>query len=784
MRVVGGLRRGLLSATALACVVLQGALPWHSALAQEMDALADEIPADAQMLLEADTLVYNRDADTVSAVGGVRIDYGGNRLVAQRVTYHRRSGRLVASGNVEIVERSGTIIRASQIDITDDFRDGFVNALQVETTDETYFGAESAERREGRVTTFNNGIYTACKACEDDPDRPRLWQIKARKIIWNGEARTIRFEDARFELFGMPIAGLPYFEIADHTVKRKTGFLIPSAVFSSELGYGLTVPYYIALGPTYDLTVKATGLTRQGFLGEAEWRQQFDNGHYNLKIAGIHQASPSAFAAGTVDSMVTNRAMIGTAGRFRINPRWTFGWDILAQTDKNFSRTYGIEGFDSYVHRSQVYLTGLNDRNYFDMRFMRFHVQETAPDTLATSINDRQPWVLPSIDYARTHGQPVAGGELTLDANVRAIYRETEHFVAGVPAIPGLGGTSARLTAEAEWRRTIVTGNGLVITPLLHVRGDAFQSDPSAAGAANIGTLAAALGVPADIRSEYYRTMATAGLEIRYPVLFSNGSSSHVVEPVGQVFVRPDEPHAGRLGIPNEDAQSFVFDASTLFERDKYSGYDRIEGGTRANLGIRYSGSFAGGWTADALVGQSYHLAGVNSFATADLVHAGFASGLETDTSDLVGMAGFATPYGLSASIGGRLDEQTLDVRRAEVKTGYTSDALDASLRYTYIQAQPLYGMPVDRRELELAGTYRFADNWRVFGAGTFDFASDRLVSGTIGFGYEDECFSYVLAYRETRSVLGTQPTERTVGFRVSLRTLGDFGRGAGEPTF
>src|SRR5690606_29177468 len=122
--------------------------------------------------------------------------------------------------------------------------------------------------------------------------------------------------------------------------------------------------------------------------------------------------------------------------------------------------------------------------------------------------------------------------------------------------------------------------------------------------------------------------------------------STHVIEPVAQIFVRPDEPFAGRFGVPNEDAQSFVFDASNLFERDKWSGYDRIEGGTRANLGIRYSGTFASGWTADALVGQSYHIAGLNSFATPDLVHAGAESGLETDVSDFVAMVGVSSPDG------------------------------------------------------------------------------------------------------------------------------------------
>ncbi len=91
----------------------------------------------------------------------------------------------------------------------------------------------------------------------------------------------------------------------------------------------------------------------------------------------------------------------------------------------------------------------------------------------------------------------------------------------------------------------------------------------------------------------------------------------------------PTSPWQARL--PNEDAQSFVFDATTLFERDKFSGYDRIEGGTRANVGFQYTGTFDNGYKLHGIFGQSYQLAGQNSFATDDLVNAGANSGLETD---------------------------------------------------------------------------------------------------------------------------------------------------------
>ena len=80
------------------------------------------------------------------------------------------------------------------------------------------------------------------------------------------------------------------------------------------------------------------------------------------------------------------------------------------------------------------------------------------------------------------------------------------------------------------------------------------------------------------------------------------------------------------------------------------------------------------------IVGQSYHLGGDNSFASPDLVNVGAYSGLETDTSDFVGLVGFATPTGLSASASARLDEQTLRTApRRDSRPAMSTDALSVT---------------------------------------------------------------------------------------------------------
>lgn len=748
----------LAATTALACLFVATA-PVNSHAQTVEDLAAQRVSPDSQLLLVADELIYDNSNETVTASGGVQIDYGGNKLVARQVTYDQKTGRLLASGNVEIIETDGNRIYAEQIDITDDFRDGFVNALRVETVDNTRFAAESAERTQGNVTTFNQGVYTACEPCKDRPEKAPVWQIKSRKIIWNQQKKTVRFEGATFELFGMPIAGLPYFEMADPTVKRKTGFLMPGIRYKSELGVGVSVPFYVALAPSYDLLFNGTYYSKQGFLGEAEFRQRLERGTYSLKIAGINQNAPEEFNLNTTDRNNEGRAMIGSKGLFQINPRWTFGWDVLAQTDKNFSNRYSIGGYDQVYRRNEVYLTGLAGRNYLDLHAYKFNVQEAVDSD--NGRDSRQPWVA-STDYSWTAPASFIGGELNLDANLQGISRDELDEVTGATLngfgnVLGVSGTSGRLTAELEWKRTIIVPGGLAITPFFAARADAWTVDTNDL-----------------IRSEAMKAMATAGLDVRWPILFSTTSATHILEPVAQIFARNDERFAGEL--PNEDAQSLVFDAASLLERDKFSGWDRMEGGTRANLALRYSGTFANGWSANALFGQSYHLAGENPYASPDLVAVGAYSGLETDTSDYVAAASLSNGAGLTLGIRGRFDEETFETRRGEAGVAFSRKPLSGALRYAFIQKQPQYGFNTDRHEVTGAASINFNDNWRAFGSTTYDIENKYTPRMSLGIGYDDSCTIYTVTYSETRTLSTKDDPTKSIGFFLSFRTLGDIG--------
>ncbi|MGV8939767.1 MAG: LPS-assembly protein LptD [Allorhizobium sp.] len=755
--------------TALLCLSPAAAANVRAEDDPTFGALAGDIPEDAKLLLAANEMIYNRDAELITAIGGVQINYNGYQMVARRVEYNQKTGRLMATGDIEMIQPDGNRLYADSLDVTDDFADGFLQAMRIETSDNTRFAAESGERVAGRDIILHKGVYTACLPCADHPERPPLWQIKAERVIQNGEKHTVRLEKARFEIFGQPIAYVPAITMPDHTVKRKSGFLFPTMSYSQHLGFGIGVPYYWAISNHMDATFKPTYFTGQGVLMDIEVRKRFESGETTLRFAGIDQTNPGVFAAGSSDAKETTRFLAASTGKFEINPRWTFGWDVMRESDNNFATTYSLGPFSDNPHINQVYLTGQGERNFFDMRGYYFDVQDSDVNSTAEK---KQAVVLPILDYSYTAPDPVYGGELTADLNFTSLTRSNEDTitVGKSTRYRGLNGSMSRLTGEAEWKRTYATDSGLLLTPLLAARGDAFGIDMDAPTGYTGGYSDSATAT---------RYMATAGLEARYPVLMTTDSSSHVFEPIAQLYVRPDEQLAGQL--PNEDAQSFVFDATSLFDRDKFSGFDRVEGGTRANIGVRYTGTFDNGFGVRGIAGQSYQIAGLNSFATDDLVKVGADSGLETARSDYVAMIGLDTPFGVALNGNVRLDEKTLDVRQTSATATFTNTRLTTSLTYLQLEAQPDYGFTTASSEIQATNTLRLNNNWSLTGAATWDVNNKYFATHSFGVTYADECTTLALTYSNSRDLANTTANDWTVGAVLTFRTLGDLKVGTND---
>lgn len=718
-----------LSACVLAASSLAGA---GTAMAKE-DLLKmgmDKNATNQPMLLQADELIYDKKNDQIIAKGNVEVYYKNYALVADNLMYDQKAKTLNAVGNVRLKEPDGGVVNADRLSLTDDFRDGFIRSFSAVTKDEARIAASSAYRKDGNTTVFERGVFTPCKQCESDPDAPPIWRIKAGKITHKKDEGNVYFEDGVFEVFGVPLVWVPYFYYPDPTVKRRSGFLGPEFGHSTDLGFYGGVPYYYALSPSADLTVTPIMTTDAGFLLKSEWRQRLSNGSYRVEAAGVVDEDPE-------EGRGKFRGSIQTKGEFDLGSFWKWGWDATLESDDTFRRFYKLDDVFATDRISTVYLVGQNDRNYFSANLYHFG------GLTATDDDDTDSIVHPSIDYNYIFANPVMGGELSYDANVLSLSRDN-------------GGDVNRIVNQLKWRRAFTDPMGEIITPFMQARADLYKTT-SFNFTDDDGNLVSEDGTTA------LRGSAVAGLEYRYPFVKRTETATHIVEPIGQIIVRPDIKDQGK--IPNEDAQSLVFDDTLLFDIDKFSGYDRIETGTRANVGVQYTIDTAAGWNARVVAGQSFQVAGQNSF--------GEDTGLENNQSDYVAGLYLDLSRNLQFVSQIRLDENDLSIKREDFQLTGSYGPFMASANYVNSRAQPALDFTRDREEFAAAAAIKLADHWSVFGDIRYDLDDDLMIRNAIGVKYTDECFMLSVSYVETNVEDGDIRPDQTVLVRYNLLNLG-----------
>ncbi|MTI42315.1 LPS-assembly protein [Roseibium hamelinense] len=757
-------------AAASFCLVL--ASPVQAQDNSLQNALAGQVDPNADLLLESSRIIYDFDRDIITAVGDVQVFYDGITVQAEQIVFNRRQDQLTAQGNVILIEPGGNVVRTSTLTLSEDLKNGFAQALRLDTPQRTRFIAEEATRQDGNVTTFKNGLYTVYTKPTTPPDKPPLWRIKAATIVHDQQEKTIYYEDASLEFFGTPIAYVPYFSMPDPTVKRKSGFLIPSGVASTNLGFGASIPYYWALSPYYDLTTTLTPLSEQGVVGDAAFRQRLSSGQYTLAAAGLFQAQPSKFAGTSGDQRW--RGAVKTTGSFDIAENWTLGWDATYKSDRVFLKDYSFVSFSDNNETSEIYLEGNTLRNSLAIRGYAFSISQEDYTTdgqfdapgfspVGSDLQDKQPFVAPVVDYNYVFDDPVAGGELSFTGNFTSLTRaETDAFnINGTDRFRGVDGTFSRVSMKGDWRRTFIDPLGQTFTPFAYMRGDLFfiasaDEDVSAlAGESFVG-----------------RAMPAAGLEYRYPFVATFAGGNQILEPVAQVIVRPDEQRIGEL--PNDDAQSIVFDSTTLFDYDKFSGFDRAEGGSRLNVGFNYKLQLDEGYYLSALFGRSYQIGGENSYAKPDILGATLDSGLASDASDYVSSLYFDMRQGARLGAQARFDDDDFSVNRLQAQATAAYGPVVSTVAYAFLNAQPDVGIDDPREEILGAASLRLEENWRIFGSVRYDIENADIVQDGFGIGYDDEGFSLSVSYAEDRSRNDGDEVDRTLFLRIGLRTIGN----------
>ncbi len=130
------------------------------------------------------------------ANGNAQFYYDNKVLEADKVIYDRAAKRVFAEGNVKMTDENGAVTYSTRLELTDNFRDGFIDSLRLESPTvvrgerlNVRFSRRAPNGTDGQTTTFALGTYTACEPCKDNPEKAAFWQVRAARSFTTPKRR-------------------------------------------------------------------------------------------------------------------------------------------------------------------------------------------------------------------------------------------------------------------------------------------------------------------------------------------------------------------------------------------------------------------------------------------------------------------------------------------------------------------------------------------------------------------------------------------------------------------
>lgn len=749
-----GLRHALVMTLAIACASLLSP-PAHAALLPP--SFFDRIPetTSGQAGVEADQLFFNSETNVITAHGHVGLSYSGYYATADHMVFNQTTRDLELTGNVVIVDPDGTQYKATHVVLTGGFKNAVLESMSMLSTDGAMVTADRTEKIRGERTILINGAYTPCGECIGKNGKTIGWRVRSTRMEHNTVDHYVDVEQPVLEVLGVPVAWFPWMRLPDPTDERFSNFRAPSYSYTDKIGWKLSLPYYSALDRDMGVLFTPSLVTSQGLLLSTEFAHNVGNiGRYSVTASGIYQLNPDKFTPGFGN---TNwRGAIQTSGQFTPVEHWTTGWSYTTFTDPAFLTDYLIPT-DSPV-TNEVYAEYLTDDTFAEARVQEFVLL----GEIAKATQDKQARALPFGRFNHLVDLGPDNGEIQVEGEFLNVDRTADSTATagGVPYVTGYAGQKAHGVVQAMWSRQFIAG-GLAITPYAGARFDAASYN----GGSALNPVASTL----------YTATPFAALDMRYPFIASDGGTTHVIEPIAQLVYRASDVTA--TGITNDNAQSFVFDDSNVFSFNRFSGTDRQETGLRANIGGHYLASFEDGSYLDFIVGQSFHLAGLNALSTADAANAGVGAGLSNSASDIVvglrGKAGSLLTYGAKAG----LDVSTASISKVALDTHLAFEGWALGVDYSYLAADPARGALIAQQDLGGSVSVPLADYWTANASAGWNLTAGELINYGLDVTYDD---GYVMLKADVTSTGPLVYDPDTLTYRLTFKLRGADGTGIG----
>ena len=681
-------------------------------------------------ILVADALQVEA-GDRLIASGNVEVLQDETRMTASRVIYDDSDGSLIVEGPIRIAGPRGEILLADSAELDRELRDGLLTGARLVLDQQLQLAAAQGRRVDGRYTQLSRVVATSCRICGDDG--VPLWQIRARQVIHDEEARQLYFENAQFRVAGVPIFWAPRLRLPDPTVERARGFLIPTLSSSSLLGLGVKTPYFIPIGDHQDVTLTPY-LSPETTTLEFRYRRAFANG--DLQVLG----------AVSRDSLQPDaRGYLFADGRFDLRRDYTLEFQLRTVSDPSYLSDYDYDGADRLD--SAISLTRARRDEFVGLRFVHYESLRAGEDY------DTQPALVADLRTERRFFPAALGGELRLGGVAHGHYRySSDPFDGPDDDTLSDGRDVARLGVDLSWRDRWTLPGGLRAGITAQLWIDRFSTTDDVAVAADATSVTPA-----------------AAIELRWPLLRQGPAGGRtLLEPVLQAgWVGEDRPN-----VANDESTRPEFDEGNLLSLSRFAAADRRARGQSLAGGLRLLHQAPGGWQVGSTVARVWQAEPSTDFTR--------SSGLDSGLSDWLVATHFEPPDGLRLTARGLLDE-SIQFSKAEASLGWEGDRLSLDATYLLLVTDPEEERDKAQSEWTLAGSYDIDRHWQTSARARYDLSGQRLDRLGLGLRYRNECidvgFSASRRYARSANIAPSTNFDLTVA-------LNGFGTGGSGKEF
>ena len=154
-------------------------------------------------------------------------------------------------------------------------------------------------------TIIGKGVFTTCKRNDDCPP----WEFLASKITHDKKKKTINYENAWLKIYDKPVFYFPKFFHPDPTVKRQSGFLMPSFTGSNSTGSAFTLPYFHVFSNNRDLTFSPRLYSTNKILAQSEYRAVNATSNQTIDLSMLSEkdnSSQSHFFLNSQKKLISN----------------------------------------------------------------------------------------------------------------------------------------------------------------------------------------------------------------------------------------------------------------------------------------------------------------------------------------------------------------------------------------------------------------------------------------------------------------------------------------------